>query len=220
MAAKVTKKSIDLVKNVGADALGLFLGVPTGTAMALVGDMLKRRIVEARDILLNQIRAGDIDVIEAAASDEKVDILYRYYIAARDGAGRANLHLLARVIVGLAGRDRLYADEFNRYAVLLSQLTRDQIFVIGRYYAHEKSVAGEQDDVIRSTSAWKNVIKEMVPTHFATEGHIQSVCAQLIGAGLLFQIGAFGNNVYRLTPLVEEIANLADFEAALASANA
>ncbi len=64
-----------------------------------------------------------------------MSLLYRYALAVRDGTARRNLRLLAKAMVSLAKRDRLFSDEFNKYADVLSRMTRDQILVLGRYYA-------------------------------------------------------------------------------------
>ena len=108
----VEKKLQEVSTNVFSDILGLF-GVPTGTAAMLFREFMGRRADEARDILVQELRRGNVDTLEVASEDEAFSIIYRYSLAMRDGAARRNLRLLARVMVGLAQRDQLFSDEFN-----------------------------------------------------------------------------------------------------------
>ena len=82
-------------------------------------------------------------------------------------------------------------------------------------YAHHLAQPTNDDSERKRSDAWSELKSEMVPEHFPSQDHLESVCAQLVGTGFLFQIGVFGGNAYKLSPLVEEVASLADFEAAL-----
>jgi hypothetical protein len=156
------------------------------------------------------MRSGGISSFEAAQEDEKIAILYRYFIAARDGAAHRNLRLLARVMVGLAMRDALYTDTFNRYADICARLTRDQIFVIGRLAPHFKGRDSEAFAKIQN-DVYDKFIAEMVPAHFATLDHLRVVIWQLNGLGLAQGV-PWEETMFQPSTFLEEIVHLADFD--------
>ena len=204
-----------LAESVFADALAPF-GVPTSTAATVFQEFMKRRGDEARDILFEEISSGQIDTLEAASDDDAIGVIYRYFLAARDNAARLNLRLLAKVIVGQVRRDRLYADEFNKYAELLARLSRDEVFVVGRYYALAvEEEATEKDRELARSNAWKRMLAELVPNDFPSEIHVKGICTQAMGHGLIVAQSVWGGLAYSLSPLMDEIAELVDFEHAL-----
>lgn len=191
-------------------------GVPTGTASQLFRDFINRRGEKARDILLEELSAGDIDEFHAASDDEAISIIYRYALAVRDGAANRNLRLLAQSMVGLAQRDRLFSDEFNKYAEVLSRLSRDQIFVLARYYGiYQTERNGRSDGQLVITNSWTTLKKAMVPTEFETEQHIEVILAQCAAFGLMLPNLAIGGPSYLFSPLMNEIMELAKFQDAL-----
>ena len=83
------------------DILGAFLGVPgAGTAGTVAGiakaRLFRRRLENARDILIKEIRDGRRLPDEEHQQDELAAIIYRYFEAARHGAARLNLRLTGR----------------------------------------------------------------------------------------------------------------------------
>ncbi len=206
------KRLANLAESVFADALTLF-GVPTSTAATVFQEFMRRRGDEARNILFEEISSGQIETLEAASEDDAVAIIYRYFLAARDGIARRNLRLLAKVIVGQAQRDRLYADNFARYADILARLSRDEILVLGRYYALalEEEAATPDQELARS-NAWKRMVAELIPEQFADKRHIENVCTQAMGHGLIIALSVYGGLAYSLSPLMDELADLVDFE--------
>ena len=164
-------------------------------------------------MLLDELRAGNIGELEVAEKNEVVAICHRFLIAARDGTARRNMRLLARAWVGLANRDRLYSDDFNKYADTLARLTRDQILVLGRYHAmwtEEVEQSTDQEEV--RARAWIQLNNQLVPTEFPTADHMTSICAQAAGLGLLNVGSAFGGLTYRPSPILFEIIELVDFQ--------
>lgn len=201
-----------LAESVFADALTLF-GFPTSTAATVFQAFMRRRGDEARDILFEEISSGRIDTLEAASEDDAVAIVYRYFLAARDGTARRNLRLLAKVIVGQAQRDRLYADNFARYADILARLSRDEILVLGKYYSlalREEAITSDQEQA--RSNAWKQMVGELVPEQFADKRHIENVCTQAMGHGLIIAVSVWGGLAYSLSPLMDELAEFIDFE--------
>ena len=209
------KSLISMAKEVFPDLMTV-LGIPAGALTALMENYFHRRSQEGLSILLNELKQGEIDSIEAAGQDEKIAVIYRYALAIRDGAARRNLKLLARVIVGLAQRDRLFADEFNKYAEILSKLSRDEILVLGtlhRYKSHEEKTRGRN---ISTHQWWPKAIEELVPGPFATEEHVVAVCCSALRSGLLLMPRDWDSTgEFATSPIMDEIAELADFQNAL-----
>ncbi len=121
-----SKNLVQITETMFADVLAA-LGLPSSSFSALFSGFLRGKINESFGILLEELRAGNMSELHVASENETVAVCYRYLLAARDGAARRNLRLLAKAMVGLAQRDQLYSDEFNKYAGVLENLTRDQI---------------------------------------------------------------------------------------------
>lgn len=88
-------------KIVGDLFWGIVSDIPiprTGTAKAALDSYQEKRRLEARKILLKEIKEGDVPLYELAQKDEFIAILYRYSVAVWQGKAAHNLRLLARVI--------------------------------------------------------------------------------------------------------------------------
>ncbi len=204
--------------DIASDALSLAgFAVPSQTASRLLSGFRGRKIEEARTVLLEQLRKGEVSDYQAAIKDDQIAIIYRYYLAAAQGRARRNLHLLAQAIVGLAKRDSLFADDFNAYAKSLEDLTRDEILVLGRFYAllTEERERGTNAQEQRAR-AWDNLLAELVPDDFQSQRHISAICGSLTRSGLIIAGSGYGAIAYSLSPQMEGLAELIDFEEALA----
>ncbi len=211
------KTLAQITGNLLADTAALF-GVPTTTTTELFRAFLRKQSNEALEIALDELRKGEIDALDVANEHEGIAVAYRYALAVRDGAARRNLRLLAKAMVSLAKRDRLFSDEFNKYADVLSRMTRDQILVLGRYYALAQEEAQETPDMeLARSNAWKRTIGELVPAEFPDKRYVESVCSQAIGLGLIIPVSAFGGLAYSLSPIMDEIGQLVDFQDVLAA---
>jgi hypothetical protein len=205
------RELIDIAGDVVTDALSLF-GIPAATLKRAVRAFVDRRMQVASDVLLEEMRQGRVDSLHVANEDDAIAIIHRYLLAARDGAGKRNLRLLAKVTVGLAQRDQLYADEFNKYADICARLTRDQIFVIGRAATHFRGQDRDPHTLATITARIHDrFVAEMVPTHFPTLDHLRVVIWQLNGLGLAQGV-PWEETMFQPSALTEEIVHLADFE--------
>lgn len=212
----MSKSLIELAGSITSDALALF-GVPTATLQHALGQHVAGRIEIARDTLLDEVRRGKVDMLVAASQDDAIGVIYRYCLAPRDNAARLNLRLLAKVIVGQAKRDRLYAAEFNRYANTLATMTRDEVVVIAALHRHTKVYEMEIESGDENAPAPFMLLSEkMVPDQFPTEAHLESVCAGAMRTGMLLMGRKYKTaGTYLTSPLVDEILELASFEDAL-----
>ncbi len=117
-----------------ADVLACF-GVPGSSASGtIVARYLRKKQEEGRDILLEEVRAGGVEVTTAANQDDLVGVIFRYMRAVQEGAARVNLRLLAKVIAGEYRRGSLVADEFLQHADALASMSRDELIVVAALY--------------------------------------------------------------------------------------
>lgn len=198
----------EIGRGVFGDILAV-LGFPAGgVAVGICTNFIRTKLDQAHDILMQEIASGNIDPLEAAQQDDAIAAIYRYVIAARDGAARRNLRLLARAMVGLCQRHRLFADDFNEYAEALSRLTRNEIIVVG--YLHRGKKRAQPN--AKLIDYWPEVMKALVPKHFDTEEHVLSVCCSAQRTGLLLNGTNFTDSAYyRTSPFMDKVSEMSDF---------
>ena len=110
-----------------ADVLSCF-SISTSMAVQTYSDILEKRIQEAIEILLSEIRQGNFSNID---DNDAVSIVARFQRDAMEGVAKNNLRLMAKVINGMAEKEELKAPVFLKYANILSTLTYDEIKVLG-----------------------------------------------------------------------------------------
>lgn len=183
-------------------------------ARSAVASYLRRQSKAARDILLEEFRLGNIDRIELANEDELGGILFRYFNAIRDNAARLNLRLMAKVMVGQAQRDMLYVDDFSKYSNCLTGLSKEEIIAISKNYAYTESIKNNKIEGFLDPRN-DNIVDGLVPSIFKSEEHLLSVCSAASRSGLLMI--SLDMNTFRFlsTPIMDEVAKLADFQDAL-----
>ena len=187
-------------------------GIPTGTATQLIRDYLNRKTQEARDILLGELSQARIDELTVSSKDEAIAVIYRYGMAVRDGAAKRNLRLLAKVVVGLAQRNCFFTDEFNKFADILSRLSRDEILVVGTLHRHRKNEERRHGPQISTHQWWPKAIDELVPSQFPSEEYVVAICCSALRTGLILTPKDFDSSgEYATSPIMDEVAELADF---------
>ncbi len=103
-------------------------------ALPIVGSMAsnafcqwrKKNIDVAREILLTNIRQGDVESIQ---KDELFSMLARFSRSVQEGLAKSNLILMARLISGIGRVDEENgkAETFSQYASILETLTYEEI---------------------------------------------------------------------------------------------
>src|SRR5262249_54338882 len=88
---------------------------------------------EAVTELLEAARTGKVDMICQPLENDTVHAIWKYMVAAQQGAARRNLRLMAQAIVSLVTAQQTFADDFDRYLPILSRLSREQIVVLVRF---------------------------------------------------------------------------------------
>lgn len=159
------------IGNVVADIMGAFM-IPGGsTISAAIQHVFKKRLDTAREILLEEIKDGSKDMGDAAELEEVAAIIYRYGRAAQEGAARANLRLLAKVIARQIQISSLNANDFLYYADILSSLKAQEIQLLGIMVRENKTTAYCAQDVLKE--------------HFIHEETIEEIFQSLLRTGLV-----------------------------------
>ncbi|ARC89692.1 hypothetical protein [Rhodovulum sp. MB263] len=183
------------------------LGVPGGNSFsALCEKALQRRREEASRILLDEIKRGNVHFVPQDV-DPVVEMILRYGRAVEQGTARRNLRALAALIVDLKQRDALHAEEFHRWAGVLSDLTRDELFAVALGY--RISIEEPQHDP--NEKFWPRFEAEMKAQGIVA-GEIAAVSSALARFGLLLPKSAWGGIVYVPSPRLRELGFLAQME--------
>jgi hypothetical protein len=192
-------------------------------AGAVIGRYFRRRGEQARDILFEELRRANISDAQAASEDDAIAVIVRYLRAAREGAARLNLRLLAKAIAGKLQSSGLVADEFLQYAEALATLSREEIVVLGAMYRHWKAhrnlAVQEREAAGRDVDPWELTLRELTAPGM-TEELISTVAARAQRSGLLYPMfgrvgqvaGRYGNLSFRVSPLLIDLGMTIDFE--------
>lgn len=173
----------------------------------------KKRAREAHIRICDELHKGNITLTQASLTDDLFAAYVRMAQAVRDSTSHEAIRLMAKVMVGQIQRDRLYADEFNKYANLLTTLSRDEITAITCLHMARDRVENSDD----LEGVWKKMLELTVPGCFPSEDHVHAVLSAASRSGLVM---APRNNsdaigTYIPSPLMDEIVQLADFQDAL-----
>lgn len=112
----------------------MFGSPPTGSLREKIAGMLEKRLNNAREIFIEELKQGDRSLHQIDEIDEVAAMFYRYIRAAQEGVARLNLQLMAQVICSLTAQRPIYPSRFLRYADLLASLSREEIIALGTLY--------------------------------------------------------------------------------------
>jgi hypothetical protein len=190
--------------NLGGSLLGATLGV-----------FLRKRLEASRDIFVEEVRVATRPVRDVHEADEMVSIVYRYLDAARQGAARLNLRLLAKVARGQYEREGLYASEFLRYADMITSLRREEVIFLATLHRVFKQRHGADN-----VESYRLVVQELVKGAFRGADEVKACATAVQRTGLVLPVmtGTVGGVGYTCSPapLLAQIVELASFEEALA----
>jgi hypothetical protein len=167
-------------------------GIPGGSvAEAAIRRYFRRRAAQARDILFEELRQANISEAQATSEDDAIAVIVRYLRAAREGAARLNLRLLAKAIVGkLRSSGSLVADEFLQYADALASLSRDEVVVIGTIY---KLWCGHRTigfpNPSEAANLWSQTVQELTASGMSAE-LVVTAAARAQRSGLIYGLSA------------------------------
>lgn len=215
------------VESAVADLLGgtqipvsAIIGRAAGTAVSRV---LAKRLANARDVLLEELRRGKpVYLSDVMSEDDAAAFLLRYLRAAQEGAARLNLRLMARVVLGKAHvGEPLYADEFLRYADSLASLTREEVIFLGRLiFWHRRAPVreGPDDNSTPEFRQWRSLRVDVSGPEkaFLDEPTLLATAISASRTGLVVQSSVIGGTIYSPSPALLKLAALVDLEDVLA----
>ncbi|MGJ3258281.1 MAG: hypothetical protein ACFE0S_01640 [Rhodospirillales bacterium] len=179
--------------------------------------LLRKRHESARDILLEELRDGTRTLDETGEVDEIVAILERYARAAREGAARLNLRLLAKVIAGQAHIGNLVASDFLYYSDLLASLRREEIVFLAVLHRQRISIEKTDPTGISLLDLWQSVGTELIPSLFADDDSMRATATALTRTGLIMIKDATmdGLSYFTTTPIMDRLTSLLNIDDAI-----
>lgn len=112
------------------DALGIITDVASIVSKAFY--MWRQKNIDiAREVLLTNIRQGDVEAIH---KDELFSMLSRFSRSVQEGVAKSNLILMARLISGIGQVDKNIgkAETFSQYVDMLEHLTEEEILTLSK----------------------------------------------------------------------------------------
>lgn len=207
----------DVIAAITADAMALAKLPGSSLAAVAIGSFLRRRDEQARDILFEELRTGSIDPPKVISADDTIAVVYRYLRAAREGAARINLRLLAKAIAGQYRLGHLVADEFLAQADVLATLTRDEIIVIGALYRVylEQMTEHANNPQLEFENPW-TVAKRRLTSNGMDGDVVRTAITMAQRTGLL-SVGETMDELgtFRPSPRLIELGKTIDFQDAL-----
>lgn len=203
---------IDIARYVLAGADDLSGGLaPTAAARELLADYERRAIARTRETILDELSAGRTAVVPAS-DDDGIAIVLRVYEAHRRGCARQALRLLIAVLNGLADHGPVYASEFARFEKVLSDLTREEIILLGTILKHYGVPKADDRARITADTLHRSVAADLVPRVFKTAEHMAAHWASAQRTGLLVGGTTFSTIGLAVpSPLLAEVAELSSF---------
>jgi hypothetical protein len=178
-----------------------------------IQQVFKKRLSDAREILIEEIRDGNKTVVDAIGLDDMVAIVYRYGRAAQEGTARLNLRLLAQVVGGKKISEKLTANKFLYYADIISSLTVEEINLLGRMLRERKLEGYQEQSLFEQEHGEKSseVLQSLVRTGLVAFEQSISVRDQDDWKATDKYITSLDTQYY-LTSLMHEVCKFVSFE--------
>lgn len=200
----------------GAELALPFVGDLAGKVVDVLSEgalqkLLSGRMREARERLMKEVAKGKPWVI---TDDEATAALFAYFNAAREGAARINLQMIAEALAAGASEPTFAPDTFRRHAGDLASLSRDEVLVLAAFHRANGKAASQPDSEksVRS-SAWA-LMRDQGWTGLPQSLDIYAAITALGRTGWVSSASGFGSLIYYTTASFEEIARLVDLQAA------
>jgi hypothetical protein len=137
--------------------------------------------------------------------------------AAREGAARLNLRLMAKVIRGQVEREGLYADEFLRFCPIIASLTREEVIFLAALHRLSINFTPTEQSQAPPHGTDENMERELVPKIFPDKNALEIAASAVLRTGFLVVHSGWGGLTFRPSPLLMRAVKLANFEAAVAA---
>lgn len=200
---------ISMIPQAMGDILNAQAVVCSGTAAAglsqVVQSFQQKRLNQARDIWLQEVRDGLKDISDVAQQDELMAIIDRYLRSAREGTTRQNLRILARVVAGQSVSSGLKANEFAAYASIIEALTIEEIEAIAQLYALWSNKEPENGPQVK-----KELQKRLIPKIVENAEELDALYEGLTRTGFLIRMNdIYDFNGFRPSKKLERLVRLA-----------
>ncbi|MCA3612161.1 MAG: hypothetical protein IOC55_07090 [Methylobacterium sp.] len=182
----------------------------TGTAFAQAcGHLINARLQKAAEILISELKSGNLDVLSDEKNAAVIPMGYRFYEAARQGENVFILRKLAIIIKnGVSGS--LKPDRFIKISRSLESLDEIDLIVLAKYV--EMTINFRKEDQSQFNDVFREVERKIAVEHEIEVEKFFSICAMLSGRGLLIGLTnpglGGGANSFMASELAIEIANL------------
>lgn len=180
-------------------------GLPGGTLLAkAVEREMERRKNAALELLIDALKQGDEQGVHIDNEDAEqfAGMMLRFMSAAKDGAARKNLRLMARLVIGLKREGPFEDDQFQRWAGILKDMTALEIEIIAECYRVMR-----KENVVRP---WADAFQAL-SAHHNRDDILQSAAA-LLRTGLLVPDILASGMSYEPSSAVLTLGSLASFE--------
>lgn len=212
--------SVELIEALAQDGLALIdqdvSAVPAFGLAALFKAWQKRKIREAQDILIEELKSG-VRLPGEVDYDTFFGLLFRYLNAAKQGAARRNLRLMAQIIRSGCFEDPIpfQPDVVASNADLVSQLSREEIILLATLRRHELDLVGgsNTDDELKQR-VHNATLGDLVPRVFDSEEHCKAVVAALGRTGLVVIPDTWNRHI-ETTPRLKKLCALCDLSVVL-----
>jgi len=196
--------------------LGEVFDLGLGEALAQV---LRRRGEAAREILQQQLARAEINIADSADRDEAAAMVFGYIEAARQGAARRNLRMLAEIMSKKLATPPIYASEFLRWSRLLADLGPEEIITLARFHEVHHDGAFDKGPGPKDLDGLTKKLEQMLVEVGAAKNSldVQSILGALQRTGLIvYSAGGFGGAWHLPTPRLDELLKLVNIEEVIA----
>jgi hypothetical protein len=168
-----------------ADFIAALMGqTPTNSLVLGLSNFWKRRVEEAREVLLHELRNGkrldgDFD------TDLFFSLMFRYLNAVKHGVARRNLRLLAQMIdSGISRHHEISVDEYSSLAEKAADLSREEIILLAALWRNHPTDGPPDSEEVRIQIS-NNTIDELVPRTFETKSETIGIASMLLRTGFV-----------------------------------
>lgn len=195
-------------------------------AMSVVGKYLLRRFNETREVVRSELRHTGATKEDFEDADQFAAGALRLARAARDQVADENIRLLVQAMAGLARRQKLWADDFLKYADILASLSHDEIVVIGAFMTEDARklsyavLSSNQNGLMGPL--WHKLVEPVGRGIFQSPDHLLAVVTRAQRSGLIIAVAAGGSGGgmlnaldYKLSPMGREMRTFLNVEAVL-----
>lgn len=118
---------------------------------AVVPDLLKRTLSkylhERREMLVEELRVGGVDLEAASRKDAFIAMLAKFHFAMLQGPAFRNLKVIAQILAHKAVSAEPREDDFIAWSDALSSMSREEIILLCTLHRNQVACIGEVEDI-------------------------------------------------------------------------